>query len=58
MSCKVCEEKQREINRILRSYKSDKKIYRVVIIALFVLNILTLAFGTKGIKMFIDMFIK
>ena len=58
MSCKLCDERQKEINRILKAYTRDKKIYRITIAALFALNILTIAFGTKGIKMFLDIFIK
>ena len=54
-NCKLCEEKTKEINRILKSYKKDKKKYQITIICLFVLNLFTLAFGASGLKMFFDL---
>ena len=54
--CAVCEEKQKEINRILNAYKKDKKFYRYVILFLFITNIMTLAFGSDGVKMLFDLF--
>lgn len=54
MKCVLCDEREKEIKRILRSYKKDKKVYRYVIIALFVLELFTLAFGSKGLLMVKD----
>lgn len=54
--CKLCEERKHEISRILKSYAKDKKLYRYVIIGLFILEIFTIAFGNEGLKMLLDVF--
>ena len=67
--CKLCNtpkcpkhdivlERQRTINRILMSYKKDKKIYRITIVILFALSILTTAFGKEGVRMMFDFITK
>lgn len=56
MTCKACEEKDRRIRALLSGYRKDKKIYRIAIIALFILNMLVLAFGANGVKMGFDFF--
>ena len=60
--CKLCEERQVEIDRILKSYKkdkdnfrNDKKNYKKVILGLFILEILTIAFGSDGILMLFNL---
>ena len=59
--CKLCAERQTEIDRILKAYKKDKdnfkkekKNYKIVILVLFGLEILTVAFGKDGILMLFD----
>ena len=54
MSCDVCVEKQREINRILAAYRKDKKFLRRVAMGEAVIIIMYLSFGTSGIKMIFD----
>jgi hypothetical protein len=55
--CKVCKERQTEINRILKAYKKDKKIYMIAISCLIITNFFTLAYGKAGISMLFN-FIK
>jgi hypothetical protein len=52
--CKVCKERQHEINRILRAYQKDKKVYRYAIIAEGILILFLAAFGKSGITMLFD----
>nr|BDD44672.1 hypothetical protein 3 [Legionellales bacterium] len=52
--CKICKEKQIEINRILRAYCKDKKVYRIVIIVQFALLLLLAAFGAEGLILAMD----
>ena len=50
-------ERQREINRILKAYRKDKKLGLLIIGVLVLSNFLTIAFGKEGLKMLMD-FIK
>ena len=50
----LIKEKQSEINRILKAYQKDKKFYRILVIVLALLVILSLAFGREGITMLAD----
>ena len=56
--CPLCKERETEIKRILKSYKHDKKVYRIVILSLFVLELFTLAFGSKGLLMIKDIILE
>ncbi len=49
--CALCKEKQSEINRILKAYAKDKKMYRYVILGIGILLLLVTAFGVDGIRM-------
>ena len=60
--CKLCIEKQTEIERILKGYRGDKKTwqkkekrYQIAIIAITGLLLLVTAFGVKGLLMGIDL---
>lgn len=53
-ACKLCNEKEKRIHAILKGYKSDKLVYRKIILALSILLVLTLAFGKEGIQMVFD----
>lgn len=57
--CKVCAEKQREINRILSSYKKDKKFFWKVIAISNGVWLIIMLFAISG-KMFqlLDLIIK
>ena len=52
--CNLCAEKEKRIHAILKGYKADKLIYRKIILALAIMNVLTLAFGKEGIQMLFD----
>ena len=52
--CKLCKERQLEINRILKAYKRDKKIGLWVVGILLAELILSLAYGKDGIIMLVD----
>jgi hypothetical protein len=59
--CKLCEEKQIEIDRILAGYRKDKKAwakdkkaYKIVIGVCFGLMLLITAFGSEGLKIAVD----
>jgi hypothetical protein len=53
-TCKICAEKQIEINRILLSYKKDKKFYRKVILGLIITLVVTAFMGSDGITLLFD----
>jgi hypothetical protein len=60
--CNLCDEKQIEIERILKSYKNDKrkfqkekKKYQIIILSLFGLCLLITAFGPNGIKIMLEL---
>ena len=62
MICKLCQEKDTEIKRILSGYKKDKEYYRRIIKILaiaFLVSIgeliLSLAYGKDGIMMGIEL---
>ena len=59
--CKLCEEKQVEIDRILTGYRKDKrtfakekKTYKIIIGVCFGLMLLITAFGNEGLKVALD----
>jgi hypothetical protein len=59
--CKLCIEKQVEIDRILSGYRKDKrawakdkKVYKIIIGVCFGLMLLITAFGNDGLKMALD----
>lgn len=60
--CKVCEEKQTEIDRILKAYRKDKenadkkiKTHLKIEGALVGITILTAFFGKDGINIILDL---
>ena len=60
--CKMCEEKQTEIDRILSGYRKDKKAwtkdkktYKIIIGVCFGLMLLITAFGNDGLKLALDL---
>ena len=59
--CKLCDEKQVEIDRILSGYRKDKrtfakekKTYKIIIGVCFGLLLLVTAFGSEGIKIALE----
>lgn len=52
--CKLCAEKQREINRILKAFKKNNKKNTIIISTLGGLLLLVTAFGKEGLTMAID----
>ena len=52
--CQLCDEKQREINRILAAYKKDKIFYRKVVLGLLIALVLTAFLGSDGLTIIID----
>jgi hypothetical protein len=58
MTCKLCQERQTEINRILKAYRKDKKIYGIVIAILMGELILTIAYGSDGILLLVNILMR
>ena len=59
--CKLCEERQREIDRILKGYRADKaafrkkeKIYLIAIGVLVLISIVIAALGPDGVYAIFD----
>jgi len=50
----MIKELKSERNRILKAYAKDKKIYRIIIIVLFALNIVLAWKGKAGLDWFWD----
>ena len=65
MSCKLCEERQKEIDRILKGYRKDKdnwkrerKIWAIAAGVLIAELIMSLAYGKDGILLLIEIIMK
>lgn len=58
MSCEVCKEKQTEINRILKSYKDDKKKFYIIIGIQMALLLVVSSLGKDGVSTILDATIK